>query len=712
MSRQPPTFDQYYAASPSPFSRRSSTFSPLLPSSRRVSIRTPSLTHTPSGLPGFLRGRGRWRKGAALAGLILVVGTVMWVHSSVRSGGRFAQVGGFGLDYMGRDEPQRAKRLPPIEVEGGVLKLCILFPWRSECEQERAKLRDPFEALRFKEEGGRLYYPATRAPPLPPKLGRRPSTPEDKPPDPALQPHPIHHLVRQGKREWKAKVERQSKNLKAAVQEYEERYGRRPPKGFADWYFFAKANDFVMVDEFDLVMRQIEPFLAVKPSTLVKRHEKMQFDEEFWIQDKTFTVELKQHGGVIQAHGPMKGINERTDQMLRLLGGVAKHLPDMNVTFTGHDVPWVVLSGENRDLHTRRARTGQLLSDEEAEDPKDNWEYDGWAQSCPPDSPIRRVPSFDERMKRKIYSLPTQRSFIKEHQPGMDLCSHPESQLIHGFTAWPGPRSGLLYPLFTSTTTSMHSDLLIPPIDQYDRPQGNDPAWENKKYNMAVWRGTTTGADLNLEHMRKWSQRPRLCRLPFESGTLSLPYAPEDNATSLAPVGIINARSQALAQKYFDFKFLGTAKQCDDPEVCAAFAKDFLWDEWMPEDEQNEYKYMVDIDGNGWSGRFHRLISTNSLVLKQTIFPEWYSDMIQPWVHYVPISTDFSDLWTAMAFFIGDENAKGGHDEIAKEIAMQGKKWAETHWRYVDIEVYMYRLLLEYARVIGRDDHNLHSMDM
>ena len=31
-------------------------------------------------------------------------------------------------------------------------------------------------------------------------------------------------------------------------------------------------------------------------------------------------------------------------------------------------------------------------------------------------------------------------------------------------------------------------------------------------------------------------------------------------------------------------------------------------------------------------------MSTNSLVLKSTIFPEWYQDMIQPWVQCVSLS--------------------------------------------------------------------------
>lgn len=30
-----------------------------------------------------------------------------------------------------------------------------------------------------------------------------------------------------------------------------------------------------------------------------------------------------------------------------------------------------------------------------------------------------------------------------------------------------------------------------------------------------------------------------------------------------------------------------------------------------------KYKYYMDVDGNGWSGRFHRLMSTRSVVLKR-----------------------------------------------------------------------------------------------
>lgn len=158
----------------------------------------------------------------------------------------------------------------------------------------------------------------------------------------------------------------------------------------------------------------------------------------------------------------MKDANERPDQMIKLIKGIAKYLPDMNVTFTGHDVPWGTMSGESREVHRKAARDGvcaclspllmharaiahsrapllppAVLTDEEADDYRDDWKWDGWARICAPDAPLRDTPSYDDRMTRgDIYEPPKTRSFIKDHVAAMDLCTHPENQLIHGFTAW------------------------------------------------------------------------------------------------------------------------------------------------------------------------------------------------------------------------------------------------------------------------------------
>lgn len=312
-----------YYASPTLFkswSRSSSQQpSPLLPANqyRRISIRTPRILSGSSGgergplgwVGDFVRlGGARSKRSVAYFAAVVVLffyfvtGARVWREDkSMRS---FMRAGGFGLDYMGRTEdemtvagqgahhgggdgaPGGGERLPPVPVDGGLSKLCALFPWRKDCAEQLRQTRDPFQGLVYNEDRGHLFYPAVAAPDPPPSFGQpvRRATAADV----ENQPHPIHYLIREGKKAWKAKVARQSKTLKEAVAEYERRYWRRPPKGFDHWFEFAKENEFVMIDEFDAMMDKVLPFLAVKPSTLVQRHEMIQFDKDFWIQVRRF----------------------------------------------------------------------------------------------------------------------------------------------------------------------------------------------------------------------------------------------------------------------------------------------------------------------------------------------------------------------------------------------------------------------------------------
>jgi hypothetical protein len=52
-------------------------------------------------------------------------------------------------------------------------------------------------------------------------------------------------------------------------------------------------------------------------------------------------------------------------------------------------------------------------------------------------------------------------------------------------------------------------------------------------------------------------------------------------------------------------------------------------------------KFVVDIDGNGWSQRYARLLSTGSVVFKSTVFPEWNTNWLIPYYHYVVSSARF-----------------------------------------------------------------------
>ncbi|TRM55568.1 hypothetical protein BD626DRAFT_524559 [Schizophyllum amplum] len=78
-----------------------------------------------------------------------------------------------------------------------------------------------------------------------------------------VDPHPIPQLIADAQERFGRKVARQSRTLEAAAAEYRRRYGRNPPKGFDKWWAFAKDNDFVMVDEFDGLVDDLEPLPSI-----------------------------------------------------------------------------------------------------------------------------------------------------------------------------------------------------------------------------------------------------------------------------------------------------------------------------------------------------------------------------------------------------------------------------------------------------------------
>lgn len=83
---------------------------------------------------------------------------------------------------------------------------------------------------------------------------------------------------------------------------------------------------------------------------------------------------------------------------------------------------------------------------------------------------------------------------------------------------------------------------------------------------------------------------------------------------------------------------------------------------------------------------------SHAVVLKTTIFQEFWQATAIPWLHYVPISTDLSDLHNVLAFFAG-RKGEGGHEREARRIAEAGREYALNHLRLEDFEAYEFRAL-------------------
>lgn len=95
---------------------------------------------------------------------------------------------------------------------------------------------------------------------------------------------------------------------------------------------------------------------------------------------------------------------------------------------------------------------------------------------------------------------------------------------------------------------------------------------------------------------------------------------------------------------------------------------------------------------------------SSSAPIKATIFKEWHDKRLVGWKHYIPLSMGFEELYEVMEYFL-DSRGKCAHDRAGERIAREGQKWAERVLGKEDMLLYLWRVVLEYARVVddGRD---------
>jgi hypothetical protein len=133
--------------------------------------------------------------------------------------------------------------------------------------------------------------------------------------------------------------------------------------------------------------------------------------------------------------------------------------------------------------------------------------------------------------------------------------------------------------------------------------------------------------------------------------------------------------------------------QYEDDATQAAVLEAF--DIHEPDSRSEAFKYTLnlDLDGNGRSGRFYRLLNSQSL--KQTALREWHGERLQPWLHYVPVSLGMEELPEAARYLADEEDGR----QAAAMMAEMGWQWSLRVLRLVDQAISLYRLMLELGRL-------------
>jgi hypothetical protein len=149
-------------------------------------------------------------------------------------------------------------------------------------------------------------------------------------------------------------------------------------------------------------------------------------------------------------------------------------------------------------------------------------------------------------------------------------------------------------------------------------------------------------------------------------------------------------------------------KDCDRDRVIAEYN---ITGPFSSRKDTMEYKYVLDIDGNTFSGRFLNLLKSGSLVFKvhtrsqylleqtyifvglqSTVFEEYFNDWIRPYEHYIPVKPDLSDLVEKVEWAIS-------HEGEARRIQETGKLFTQRVMTDEQNNCYFAAVLLEWARL-------------
>ena len=295
------------------------------------------------------------------------------------------------------------------------------------------------------------------------------------------------------------------------------------------------------------------------------------------------------------------------------------------------------------------------------------------------------------QITRRKSTLP----FVWHAEEAKDLCLHPEYAAMHGFFQSPATfiYTDSILPILSPAKLSTFRDIFYPPpyyIRAYDQgryKEEDDPTWEEKRPQL-YWVGSTTGSHATDDGWRS-SHRQR-----FVARVNQLSNESTSFLTEASPDIWKTFKSQDIFSQLYNVKFT-RINECE-PEQCDEETAFFQPSSLASLQEYLKYRFVFDLDGNSFSGRFYSLLASRSLVLKQTIFQEWHDERLIPWVHYVPGSLDMGELPEIMRYFA---LTKSG-EIMAKTIADNGRAWLHKALRKEDASIYMYRLLLELGRML------------
>ncbi|OCL03631.1 glycosyltransferase family 90 protein [Glonium stellatum] len=520
--------------------------------------------------------------------------------------------------------------------------------------------------------------------------------------------HPVDTLIKKAQTEFNRLLSQQTSTIAEAASAYRIRRGRHPPPGFEIWYNFAKSHNTVIIEEFwDQIHDDLAPFWGVPPEVLR--------DLSRSIDDNAFHLR----------NGTIKGRSNEGHIWMgiwwMMLDEIASYLPDLDMAMNIKDESRVLAPWET--VQSSRAR------------------------GAPPPlpQPLSVIQKFSGQLRDPEGGHDFFPLLISEYAAptlATDACYQPHLAGLHGTFIRPLRKSisTQIIPMFSSAKLSGNNDILVPGAMYYAgwtmfeaKPSSvNGTRWEEKQ-DAIVWRGHASGGintpenwngfqrhrflamvnSMTVAAAEKCGENQKLSRGKqdenCETGSASSFRLPDPKAYNLhyKSGGGQDGLNEWVRTWAGDTGFTNLMCHPREPNGTCNYTSQYY--SIVPEldlsAQINKYRYLPDIDGNSFSGRWRGFLLSSSVPMKATIYREWHDKRLVPWVHFVPLDNAFIDIYGVMEYFVGHalgenyETKPRGHNAQAKRIAEDGKVWAEKVLRKEDMLVYVMRLLLEWARV-------------
>ncbi|KAK2464483.1 hypothetical protein APHAL10511_003462 [Amanita phalloides] len=562
--------------------------------------------------------------------------------------------------------------------------------------------------------------------------------------------HPIPKLMEDAEVQFKKKLGSQSKTLKAAVAEYKSRYKRNPPYGFDQWFLFAQQNDVKMIDEYDGLVQDLEPFWQLSGEEIRRRSRQVaelpSIDLVRIERGKATAVKVVKDGF------DDTEVNARARGFVSMVNQFVRKLPDMEFPINAKAEGRVLVPWEHRLYANLTVQNSSGGIESVLGGPfKPDWSNDGnvwesWRRTCNLNSPARRLYSSLRNsfaMKSNNYLHADDEGpegdfkFVKGTSASIDFCTHPHAHYMQGhfFSDW--RTIPALYPVFSPAKAKGFMDIRIPSHYYYGSTRaytyGWDPVnlelkdvdpmevpWESK-IDKIFWRGATTGGGSHPHGFTPRYQRHRFVRMASDTSNMnrSVTYArPSSSSTNFVTTQVSAAK---LNEEIMDAAFTKAMSPESYPGGMKALQASHRFGDAVPLGRHWSYRYLIDLDGMSYSGRFMAFLASDSVPIKSTIYEEFFSDWIQPWVHYIPLSMSYKEIYNMYGYFTGPtkatleavnstlaetpiENRRSVEgDRRLRRIARAGKQWKKTIGRKIDMEAYVYRVCLEWARLWADD---------